>query len=85
MRLSQLLSKTSKQVPHDEVSTNAKLLIRAGFVDKVAAGIFTYLPLGQKVLDNISNIVREEMNSIGGQEVTMPVLHPKANWEATGR
>ena len=85
MRLSQLLSKTSKQVPHDEVSTNAKLLIRAGFVDKVAAGIYTFLPLGQKVLDNISNIVREEMDAIGGQEVVMPVLHPKANWEATGR
>src|SRR3990167_7171327 len=85
MRLSQLLSKTSKQVPHDEVSTNAKLLIRAGFIDKVAAGIYTYLPLGQKVLDNISNIVREEMDAIGGQEVVMPVLQPKANWEATGR
>src|SRR3989338_1660150 len=85
MRLSQLIKKTSKQVPHDEVSTNAKLLIRAGFIDKVAAGIYTYLPLGQKVLDNISNIVREEMDAIGGQEVVMPVLHPKANWEATGR
>src|SRR3990167_5619046 len=85
MRLSQLLSKTSKQVPHDEVSTNAKLLVRAGFIDKVAAGIYTFLPLGQKVLDNISNIVREEMDAIGGQEVVMPVLQPKANWEATGR
>lgn len=85
MRLSQLLSRTSKQLPHDEVSVNAKLLTRAGFIDKVAAGIYSYLPLGQRVLGKISNIVREEMNAIGGQEVTMPVLHPKANWEKTGR
>ena len=85
MRLSDLLSKTSKQAPRDEVSTNSKLLIRAGFIDKVAAGIYTFLPLGQRVLKNISNIVREEMDAIGGQEVIMPVLHPKANWEKTGR
>jgi len=85
MRLSRLLSKTSKQTPHDEVSTNSKLLIRAGFIDKVAAGIYTFLPLGQRVLDKISNIVREEMNAIDGQEVTMPVLHPRKNWEITGR
>ena len=85
MRLSDLLSKTSKQAPRDEVSTNSKLLIRAGFIDKVAAGIYTFLPLGQRVLKNISNIVREEMDAIGGQEVIMPVLHPKTNWEKTGR
>ena len=85
MRVSQLFSKTSKQVPADETSVNAKLLIRAGFVDKVAAGIYTYLPLGQKVLDKIAQIVREEMNEIGGQEITMPVFQPRANWEQTGR
>src|SRR3989338_10803495 len=85
MRLSDLLSKTSKQAPRDEVSTNSKLLIRAGFIDKVAAGIYTFLPLGQRVLKNISNIVREEMDAIGGQEVIMPVLHPQANWGKTGR
>lgn len=85
MRLSELFSKTSKQVPADEASVNAKLLIRAGYVDKTAAGIYSYLPLGQKVIENISSIVREEMNAIGGQEITMPVLHPKANWETTDR
>ncbi len=85
MRISKLFSKTAKQAPADEVSINAKLLIRAGYIDKVAAGIYSYLPLGQRVIDNISNIVREEMDAIGGQEVTMPVLHPKANWETTGR
>lgn len=85
MRYSQLFGKTLKQAPHDEFSTNAKLLMRGGFVDKVAAGIYSYLPLGQRVIDKISQIVREEMNAAGGQEITLPVLHPKANWEKTGR
>lgn len=85
MKYSQLFGKTLKQAPHDEVSVNSKLLIRAGFVDKVAAGVYSYLPLGKRVIDNISQIVREEMDAIGGQEITMPVLHPKANWEKTGR
>jgi len=85
VRLSQLFSKTTKQTPADEVSINAKLLIQAGFIDKVAAGIYTFLPLGVRVISKISQIVREEMNEIGGQEITMPVLHPKKNWEATGR
>lgn len=85
MRYSQLFGKTLKQAPHDEVSTNAKLLMRGGFVDKVSAGVYSYLPLGQRVIDKISQIVREEMDAAGGQEVTMPVLHPKANWEKTGR
>ena len=85
MEVSKLFSKTSKQAPADEVSTNAKLLIRAGYIDKVAAGIYTFLPLGQRVLAKISQIVREEMDAVGGQEIAMPVLHPKANWEKTGR
>lgn len=85
MRLSELFSKTSKQIPADETSINAKLLIQAGYVDKVAAGIYTYLPLGKRVLDKIAQVVREEMDAIGGQEIFMPVLHPKASWEVTGR
>ncbi len=85
MKLSNLFSKTTKQTPADEVSVNAKLLIQAGFIDKVAAGIYTFLPLGVRVISKISQIVREEMNEIGGQEITMPVLHPKENWQATGR
>ncbi|MBI3341788.1 prolyl-tRNA synthetase, partial [Candidatus Curtissbacteria bacterium] len=58
MKYSQLFGKTLKQAPHDEVSLNAKLLIRAGFVDKVAAGVYTFLPLGQRVIDRIASIVR---------------------------
>jgi len=85
LKYSQLFGKTLKQTPHDEVSTNAKLLIRAGYVDKVAAGVYSFLPLGKRVIDKISQIVREEMDTVGGQEITLPVLHPKANWEKTGR
>ncbi|KKR87916.1 MAG: Prolyl-tRNA synthetase [Candidatus Curtissbacteria bacterium GW2011_GWA1_41_11] len=85
MRLSQLISKTSKQVPHDEVSTNAKLLIRAGFIRKEVAGVYNFLPLGLRVINKISQIVREEMNAAGGQEVLLSALQNKKSWEATGR
>lgn len=85
MRLSQLFTKTSKNVPGDEPSKNAQLLIQAGFVRKEMAGAYSYLPLGKIVLHNISQIVREEMNAIGGNEVWMTVLQPKDLWEQTGR
>lgn len=85
MKQSQLFTKTLKESPKDEVSLNAQLLIRAGFIDKLMAGVYTYLPLGLRVLNKIKNIVREEMNGIGGQEILMPALTPKENWEATGR
>lgn len=85
MKVTELFTKTSKQSPTEEISVNAKLLSRAGYIDKVAAGIYTFLPLGQRVLDKISKIVREEMDAAGGQEVSMPVLHPKENWQKTGR
>ena len=85
MKVSKLLTKTQKQDPSLEVSTNAKLLIRGGFVDKLGAGIYSYLPLGLKVVEKIKNIVREEMNNIDGQEVLMPGLQPKESWEKTGR
>lgn len=85
MRQSQLFTKTQKEAPSDEVAKNAKLLIRAGFVDKLQAGVYTYLPLGLRVLKNIENIIREEMNSVGGQEILMPSLQPKENWQTTGR
>jgi prolyl-tRNA synthetase len=84
-RLSQLFTKTSKTAPADEVAKNAQLLIRAGFVHKEMAGVYTYLPLGLRVLRNIENIVREEMNAIGGQEIYMPALQVKERYEATGR
>jgi prolyl-tRNA synthetase len=85
MRQSQLFTKTLKDAPKDEESTNAKLLIRAGFVHKEMAGVYTFLPLGLRVLKNIENIIREEMNRVGGQELFMPALHPKENWKQTGR
>lgn len=85
MRQSQLPTKTLKEPPKDEVSVNAKLLIRAGFIDKLAAGLYTFLPLGLRVLKKIENIVREEMLAIDSQEILMPALNPKENWQATGR
>jgi len=85
MRQSSLCTKTLREAPKDEVSVNAKLLIRAGFIDKLAAGIYTFLPLGLRVLRKIENIIREEMLALGGQEVLMPALNPKENWQATGR
>ncbi len=85
MRLSKLFSKTTKQIPAEEVSKNAQLLTRAGYVEKVAAGIYNFLPLGVRVISKISQIVREEMDAIGGQEILMPALQPKENWEKTGR
>jgi prolyl-tRNA synthetase len=85
MRLSQSLSQTSKTIAHDADSTNAKLLTQAGFIKKEAAGIYSYLPFGKKVLAKIEAIVRAEMDSIGGQEVLLPALTPLANWQKTGR
>jgi prolyl-tRNA synthetase len=85
MRLSQLFTKTTKTIPGDETAVNAKLLIQAGFIHKEMAGVYAYLPLGKRVLDNIAQIVREEMNAIGGQEVQMTVLQPKDIWEKTDR
>jgi prolyl-tRNA synthetase len=84
MRQSKYFLKTSKTSPSEDVSTNAKLLEQGGFVQKVMAGVYDFLPLGLKVLSRIENIVREEMNKIGS-EMFMPVLHPKENWQATGR
>ncbi len=85
MRLSNLFTKTSKTVPADEPSKNAQLLIQAGFIHKEMAGVYSYLPLGKRVLDNIAQIVREEMNAIGGLEVQLSVLQSKDLWEKTGR
>ena len=85
MRQSQFFVKTKKDSPSDEVAKNARLLIRAGFVDKLQAGVYTYLPLGLRVLKNIENIIRKEMNEVGGQELLLPSLQPKENWQTTGR
>ncbi|MFA4872202.1 MAG: aminoacyl--tRNA ligase-related protein [Patescibacteria group bacterium] len=85
MKQSKLFTKTLKNPPKDEVSINAQLLTQAGFIDKLTAGVYTYLPLGLMVLNKIKQIVREEMNAIDGQEILMPALHPKEVWQKTGR
>jgi len=85
MRQSQLFVRTSKTSPKDEETVNAKLLTRAGYVEKLMAGVYNYLPLGLRVLRKIEQIVREEMNAIGGQEILMAMLHPKEIWEKTGQ
>jgi len=85
MRVSKLFTKTSKTVPADEVARNAQLLIRAGFIHKEMAGVYAYMPLGLRVLENIKKIVREEMNAAGGQEIMMTTLQPKDIWEKTNR
>ncbi len=85
MRQTELFTRTQKDNPSEEVAKNAQLLIRAGYIDKLQAGVYTYLPLGLRVLRKIETIIREEMNKVGGQEVLMPSLHPKENWETTGR
>ena len=85
MRQSKLFAKTKKEFPKDEEGKSAKLLIRAGFIEKLMPGVYSFLPLGLRVLQNIENIIRDEMNNVGGQEILMPVLQPKENWQQTGR
>ena len=85
MRYSELFGKTTKTSPHDAESTNARLLTQAGFIDQLMAGVYTFLPLGLLVLKRIQQVVREEMDAIGGQEILMPALHPKEHWNTSGR
>ena len=85
MRLSKNFTRTIKQAPADEVARNAQLLIRAGYVHKTMAGVYSYLPLGLKVVENIKQIVREEMNKIDSQELVMSTLQSKELWQETGR
>jgi len=85
MKQSILATKTLREAPTDEQSVNAILLTRAGFIDKLGAGIYTFLPLGYRVLRKIEDIIRQEITAIGGQEILMPALHPKEYWEKTGR
>lgn len=85
MRLSQSFAKPLHQAPAGADSVNANFLIRGGYIDQLAAGIYSFLPLGWRVLRNIEQIIREEMDAIGGQEMEMPALHPAAPWKASGR
>ncbi|MEU3413688.1 MULTISPECIES: proline--tRNA ligase [unclassified Streptomyces] len=84
-RMSQLMAKTLRDDPADAEVLSHKLLVRAGYVRRTAAGIWSWLPLGKKVLANVERIVREEMDAIGAQEVTLPALLPREPYEATGR
>ncbi len=85
MKQSHFFSKTSKAAPKEDVSINARLLEQGGFVQKTMSGVYTFLPLGLRVLSKVENIIREEMNAIGGQEILMPAMQPKENWTTTGR
>lgn len=84
MRQSRLFTRTRHEAPSDEVSKNAQLLIRGGFIKKEMAGVYSYLPLGRRVLEKIEYIIREEMNALGGQEIRMATLHPAEPWKQTG-
>lgn len=85
MRISENFTKTLRDAPADEVAKNAQLLIRAGYVYKVMAGVYAFTPLGLRVLERIKQIVREEMNAVHGQELIMSSLQRKETWEETGR
>lgn len=85
MRYSQIFSKTTKTAPADATSINHKLLVQGGFVHQELAGVFSYLPLGLRVLNKVENIVRDEMNKLGAAEMFLSALQPKENWKATGR
>lgn len=85
MRQSELFPRTKRKAPRDAASINHKLLVRAGFIDQLMAGSWSLLPMGWRVVNKINNIIREEMNAIGAQEILMPLLHPKNVWNETGR
>ncbi len=85
MHQSQFFTKISKEPPKDEASINARFLIRAAFIDKLMSGVYSFLPLGLRIEKKIENIIREEINKIGGEELLLPALHPKENWSKTDR
>ena len=85
MRMSQLFSQTLRETPSDAETISHQLLLRAGFIRQLGAGIFSYLPLARRSLTKIENIMRQEINAIGGQEITMPVVHPAEIWQESGR
>ena len=85
MQMSKLFSQTIREIPSDVEVTSHQLLLRAGFIRPLAAGIFSYLPLARRSMTKIENLMRSEINAIGGQEITMPVVHPAEVWKETGR
>jgi len=85
VRISKLLGKTLREVPADADTVSHQLLVRAGMINQLVAGVYSYMPLGWRVLRKIENIIREEMDRAGGQEVNLPVLQPLEMWQASGR
>ena len=85
MRASQLLLATLKEVPSDAEVISHKLMLRAGMIRKLASGLYTWLPIGLRVLRKVESIIREEMNKAGAQEVLMPAVQPAELWEESGR
>lgn len=85
MRMSRLFSSTLREAPAEADVRSHQLLLRAGLIRQLAAGVFTYLPLARRAMNKIEAIIREEMDAIGGQEITMPVVHPASLWQETGR
>lgn len=85
MKQSELFGKTSKQAPADASAISHQYLVRGGFIDQLMSGVYSFLPLGLRVHQKIENIIREEMNAAGGQEILLPALSPKSLWEETGR
>ena len=85
MRLSKLFGKTLRQIPAEAETPSHRFLLQAGMVMQMAAGIYSYLPLGWRAIRNVDHIIRDEMNTIGGQEIMMPAIHPEEMWEVSGR
>src|SRR5687768_16176007 len=85
MRMSRLLVRTLRDAPADAEAVSHRLLVRAGYIRRLASGVYSYLPLGLKLLHNVERIVRDEMDATGAQEVLMPILHPEEVWAETGR
>jgi prolyl-tRNA synthetase len=85
MRMTQLFAQTLREVPVEAEAPSHQLLLRAGYIRQLAAGVFSYLPLGRRALDKVERIIRQEIEAIGGQEISMPVVHPADLWKETGR
>ncbi|MEJ2758326.1 MAG: hypothetical protein P8046_07575, partial [Anaerolineales bacterium] len=85
MKMSNLFFRTLREVPADAEIASHQLLVRAGFIQQLGAGVYSILPLAKRSLDKIENIMREEINAIGGQEMSMPVVNPAEIWKETNR
>jgi len=85
MKWSQAFIPTLKETPSDAEVISHKLMLRAGLIRKLVSGVYTYLPLGLKIIDRVTDIIREQMNSLGSQEVLLPALQPARLWKNSGR